>query len=122
MPFPGHRKTTTVDAYFRFLNLLRAIQDLPSIPHLDAAEARLLDMLASAWHAGRSLTVTEAMALESVGAPATIHRRLTRLRMKGLIELHGRPDDSRVKTIVPSESAQAYFDEVARCLKKASRG
>ncbi len=110
-----------MDAYFRFLNLVKAIQQLPSIPDIDAAEQHLLELVASAWYAGHSLSVTEAMALDSAGAPATIHRRLTKLRTKGLIELHVNPQDSRVKSIVPTEIAKHYFSEVARCVKKASK-
>lgn len=110
-----------MDAYFRFLNLVKALQALPTTPPLDAAEHHLLELVALAWHGGRSLSVTEAMSLDSAGAPATIHRRLTRLRNKGLIELKVSPDDSRVKAIVPTETAQHYFSEIARCIKKASK-
>jgi len=110
-----------VDAYFRFLNLVGAIQQLPSLPKLDAAEQRLLEIVAAAWHSGNSLSVTGAMSMSSGGAPATIHRRLTRLRKKGLIELQVSQDDSRVKSIVPTKVAQDYFCEIANCLRRAGK-
>lgn len=110
-----------VDAYFRFLNLVGAIQQLPSLPKLDVAEQRLLEIVAAAWHSGNSLSVTGAMSLDAAGAPATIHRRLTRLRQKGLIDFQISCDDSRVKSIVPTKVAQDYFCEIAKCLCKASK-
>ncbi len=108
-----------IDIYFRFLNLARAIEELPSVPRLDAAEQKLLEIVTSAWHSGNALSVTEAMALDTAGAPATIHRRLTRLREKGLIELRSECEDLRVKSVVPTEVAQSYFRQIARCMQQA---
>lgn len=44
-------KKNLFDAYFRFL-LAQAVQTLPSVPKLDAAEERLLAALTASWHAG----------------------------------------------------------------------
>jgi DNA-binding IclR family transcriptional regulator len=112
-------KKTLVDAYFRFLNLAQAVQALPSVPKLDAAEERLLEALTAAWHAGRTLTVTETMALSMAGAPATVHRKLTRLREQGLVSLDETAGDQRTKSVVPTQKALAYFEQLAACLEEA---
>jgi DNA-binding transcriptional regulator YhcF (GntR family) len=115
-------KKQLVDAYFRFLNLAQAVQALPSVPKLDAAEERLLEALTAAWHAGHSLTVTETMALSIAGAPATVHRRLTKLRNQGLVELDETiTADQRTKSVVPTQKALAYFEKLAACLEEAKK-
>jgi len=110
-----------VDAYFRFLNLAQAVQALPSVPKLDAAEERLLEALTAAWHAGRALTVTETMALSTAGAPATVHRKLTRLKEQGLVTLDETAADLRTKCVVPTRKALAYFEQLAACLEEAKK-
>jgi DNA-binding IclR family transcriptional regulator len=115
-------KKQLVDAYFRFLNLAQAVQALPSVPKLDAAEERLLEALTAAWHAGHVLTVTETMALSFAGAPATVHRKLTKLREQGLVKLDDTINaDQRTKAVVPTPKALAYFEKLAACLEEAKK-
>ena len=114
-------KKQLVDAYFRFLNLAQAVQALPSVPKLDATEERLLEALTAAWHAGRTLTVTETMALSAAGAPATVHRKLTRLKEQGLVSVDETSADLRIKTVVPTRKALAYFEQLAACLDEAKK-
>lgn len=110
-----------IDAYFRFLNLAKAVQALPSVPQLDFAEERLLEALSASWHAGRPLTVTETMALSVAGAPATVHRKLTSLKMQGLVSVDESAEDLRIKTVVPTRKALDYFEKLASCLEEAKR-
>jgi DNA-binding IclR family transcriptional regulator len=114
-------KRRVFDAYFRFLNLAQAVQALPSVPKLDAAEERLLEALTASWHAGHTLTVTETMALSVAGAPATVHRKLTNLRNQGLVSVDESSDDLRVKTVVPTRKALDYFEKLAACLEEAKK-
>jgi hypothetical protein len=114
-------KKQLVDAYFRFLNLARAVQALPSIPKLDAAEERLLEALTAAWHAGRALSVTETMALSAAGAPATVHRKLAELKRKGLVAVSESRGDLRIRTVVPTPKALEYFERLAACLEEAGK-
>ncbi|SAL76719.1 hypothetical protein AWB74_05043 [Caballeronia arvi] len=114
-------KKNVFDAYFRFLNLAQAVQALPSVPKLDAAEERLLEALTASWHAGRTLTVTETMALSVAGAPATVHRKLTSLRKQGLVSVGESSDDLRIKTVVPTRKALDYFEKLAACLEEAKK-
>jgi hypothetical protein len=114
-------KKQFVDAYFRFLNLAQAVQALPSVPKLDATEERLLQALTAAWRAGRSLSVTETMALSVAGAPATIHRKLARLKTHGLVSVDESSEDLRIKTVVPTPKALEYFEKLAACFEEAKR-
>ncbi|WP_277185409.1 winged helix-turn-helix domain-containing protein [Caballeronia sp. BR00000012568055] len=109
-------KDPVFDAYFRFLSLARAVHELPSTPKLDAAEERLLEALTAAWNAGRALTVTETMAVSSAGAPATVHRKLTSLKKRGLVSVDENSDDLRIKTVKPTRKALDHFQKLAACL------
>lgn len=115
-------KKSVLDAYFRFRNLAQAIQGLPSLPKLGAADERLLQAIAASWHAGHALTVTETMALSGAGAPATVYRRLTSLREQGLVSVDESADDLRVKTVAPTRKALEYFENLAECLERAKQG
>jgi hypothetical protein len=108
-----------IDAYFKFLNYSQAIHALPSSPKLDAGEMRLLEALATSWHAGRALTVKQTMSLPIGGAPATLHRRLTRLKNLGLVSMDGKANDMRAKTVAPTCNALDYFERIAACFNEA---
>ncbi|WP_250517390.1 hypothetical protein [Caballeronia sp. INDeC2] len=108
-----------IDTYFRFLNLSHAMHALPSAPKLDAGEIRLLEALATSWHAGHALTVKETMSLPIGGAPATLHRKLTRLKNLGLVSMDEKADDMRAKTVSPTRSALDYFEKIAACFDEA---
>ena len=114
-------KKSGFDAYFRFLNLAKTVQGLPSVPKLDFAEERLLEALTASWHSGRALTVTETMALSVAGAPATVHRKLTSLKKQGRVSVDESSRDLRVKIVVPTRKALYYFEKLAACLEDAKK-
>lgn len=104
-------------AYLRLLNLVSAIQR--GQPALDPIEERLLNRMATAWHRGEKVTVTEAMDAQDGLAPATVHRRLKRLRDKGLITLSTDEGDQRVRYIEPTPQALRYFADLDACFQQA---
>lgn len=106
-------------AYLRFLNLVEAIRS-PALPSLDTTEERLLNVLGAAWHAGRRVTVLEAMQMLPDASSTTVHRRLNALRGKGLLANETDAGDSRVKYLVPTPAAMGYFEEMGRCLTRAN--
>lgn len=107
--------------YFKFLNLLNAVRDLSSFSSLDALEERLLNTLAAAWHTNRRITVVEAMNILPGTSTATVYRRLTALRKKGLLEIQLDDNDLRVKYVLPTKAATDYFSQLANCLPKTQR-
>lgn len=103
-------------AYLRLLNLVGAIQRRQ--PALDPIEERLLNRMAVAWHLGEKVSVTEAMDAQEGLAPATVHRRLKRLREKGFITLAADDQDHRLRHIEPTPQALQYFAALDACLKQ----
>jgi len=107
------------NAYIKFIHLKQAIHDLQQFPSLDPVEERLLNYFASAWHAGKKLTVLETMHASSDISPSTVHRRLKTLRKKGLIALVVDQIDNRIKYIVQTELTASYFAHLGQCLVNA---
>ena len=105
--------------YLRFLNLTRAVRDLPDFPDLDPVEERLLNLFASVWHLGHKITVLQAMGMSSDVSSTTAHRRLKSLRAKGMIALISDEADNRVKYVQPTAKAQDYFSQLGRCVEQA---
>jgi hypothetical protein len=105
--------------YLRFLNLVQAIQDLPGFTPMDPVEERLFNTFATAWHAGRQITVLEAMGMLSDISSTTAHRRLKTLRGKGWITFQVDESDGRIKYVVPTDQANQYFAQLGECIDKA---
>jgi hypothetical protein len=108
-------------SYIRFLNLARAVRELPSFPSLDAIEEQLLNAFASIWNKGQTVRVLEAMDLFPDVSGSTVHRRLVSLRKKGMIALSIDENNQRVKYIVHTPLANRYFAKLGECLGKAAR-
>jgi hypothetical protein len=106
------------ETYLRFVRLARAIRQAPA---MDAMEERILDGLAAQWADGVNVRVLEAMDLDVATSPTTVHRRLRSLREKGLITFADDPADSRIKYIVPTAQARAYFAKLGQAIDKAAR-
>lgn len=112
-------KSTELQAiYFRFLNLFRAIEDLPGFPALDGIEKSLLDELSLNWQRGHNLLVSQAINLPEIGSPATLHARLKNLHKMGMIE-YAVDKDARKKYIQPTEKALKYFGQISDCMNQA---
>ena len=107
--------------YLRFLNLVRALDNVPKFPVLDATEERLLSQLALAWETGKSVTVLQTMSMESGVSPTTIHRRLKSLKKKGVIELAMDESDNRIKYVLPTQLSIDYFTTLSDCLASAAK-
>jgi DNA-binding transcriptional ArsR family regulator len=110
------------DLYLRFLNLARAVRELPDFPALDPVEERLLNQFAAVWQQDRPLTVLQAMGLSKDVSSTTAHRRLKSLRGKGMVALVSDEVDNRVKYVRPTPLARDYFSRLGRCLDEARSG
>lgn len=129
MPLKFELKSCTVKAnskhsltYLKFLSIVEALKDMPSFPLLEPMEERLLNAFAAAWHAGKQLTVLEAMQITPTVSSATVHRRLKSLSSKGFIEFASDAADSRIKYLVATQLAQDYFTKHGEALSKAFSG
>jgi hypothetical protein len=98
----------------RFLKLSKAIQQLPDAPLLDANENALLEEIALRWFEKSPMTVREAISLAHLGSPATLHKRITRLRQRDLLLTFNQADDKRAKYLLPSDKTLAMFADFGK--------
>lgn len=106
-------------AYVRFLNLVRAVRELPDFPSLDPVEERLLNLFAAAWFQGERVTVLQAMRMSDEVSSTTAHRRLKSLRGKGMVQLISDETDNRIKYVQPTRLADQYLTEMGQCVDRA---
>ena len=106
------------NAYFRFLQLARAVEALPDGAVMDANESALLEAVVLRWHEGQPMTVREAINLGALGSPATLHKRITRLRHKDLLDTYSEAGDRRAKFLVPTQQALDYFSHLGQSLQQ----
>jgi DNA-binding MarR family transcriptional regulator len=109
-----------IQAYMRFLQLSQVLDGSSPQPQLDANEKVLLEALAVRWHAGEPMTVMQAMGLKDLGSPATMHRRIARLRKIGLIETFEDPEDTRIKRLALTSTALGYFENLGAQVQRAT--
>ena len=109
-------KTPLTHAYFRFLQLARAVQALPGASEMDANEQAMLEAVVLRWHEKQAMTVREAINLAHLGSPATLHTRVTRLRQKELLTTVSEPGDRRAKFLIPTPKALDYFHHMGQSM------
>jgi DNA-binding MarR family transcriptional regulator len=108
------------DIYMRFLQLADAVRGLPSLPALDPLEERILAIVARSAQNEERLSVRDMMGKRELGAPATVHSRLTSMREKGWIMLSD-TEDTRRKQIELTQAALMHFDKLSKCLVQATK-
>jgi DNA-binding MarR family transcriptional regulator len=106
-------------AYLRFLQLARAIQVLPDGLEMDANEEALLQAVVLRWHEKTPMSVREAIALDVLGSPATLHKRITRLRDKEMLSTLSLEGDRRAKFLIPTERTLKYFNNLGQSMQQA---
>lgn len=103
----------------RFLQLADALRGLPSLEALDPLEERILAIVALASQHDERLSVRDMMGKKELGAPATVHSRLTSMRIKGWLILTD-TEDTRRKQVELTQDALKYFDKLSNCMVKAT--
>ena len=105
--------------YIRFINLTHAVTNQWGGAGIDLLSLRLLEAIAIAHSEGAALTVTDAMALNALASPATMHRKLTNLLDARLIEQVFEGKNRRTKYLVPTEAADVYFAKLGQVISEA---
>ena len=113
------KRSPTENAYLRFLQLAKAIQSLPDAPLLDANENALLEAIALRWFENKPMTVREAIGISQLGSPATLHKRIMRLRNRDLVQTFNQPDDKRAKYLIPTDKSIAMFKDFGKKMNAA---
>ena len=67
----------------------------------------------------KTLTVSQAIALNKIASPATLHRKLDELREGGLIEQSFEGKNRRTKYLVPTKEADSYFSKMSKAITSA---
>jgi hypothetical protein len=106
-------------AYLRFLQLAKVVQALPDGQEIDANELALLESVVLQWYENQPMTVREAIGLANLGSPATLHKRITRLREKDLLSTLNQEGDRRAKFLIPTERTLDYFQHLGRSMQQA---
>lgn len=105
--------------YLRFLNLIHALDGGQNAPTMDLDAKKLLEVIAVQHSIEKPLTVTDAMALNTIASPATIHRKLDQLRELGMIDTVFEGKNRRTKFLVPTQAAHDYFEHVGQAMHQA---
>jgi DNA-binding MarR family transcriptional regulator len=104
-------------AYLRFLQLARVIQALPDGMEMDANESALLQAVVLRWYENSPMTVREAIGLSTLGSPATLHKRITRLREKEMLSTLNQAGDRRAKFLIPTPRTIEYFSHLGQSMQ-----
>jgi DNA-binding MarR family transcriptional regulator len=106
-------------AYLRFLQLAKVVQALPDGQEMDANESALLQSVVLRWYESEPMTVREAIGLAQLGSPATLHKRITRLREKDMLCTLNQEGDRRAKFLIPTQRTLDYFQRLGRSMQQA---
>jgi DNA-binding MarR family transcriptional regulator len=106
-------------AYLRFLQLARVVQALPDGLEMDANETALLQAVVLRWYENEPMTVREAIGLVDLGSPATLHKRITRLRDKDMLSTLNLEGDRRAKFLIPTQRTLDYFSHLGQSMQQA---
>jgi DNA-binding MarR family transcriptional regulator len=105
--------------YLRFLHLAQAIStELPNA-EVDSTAIRLLEAIAVSELNKAPLTVTDAMALNSIASPATLHRKINNLIELDLIAQVFDGGNRRTKYLVTTKHAAGYFNKLGQAMSQA---
>jgi Fe2+ or Zn2+ uptake regulation protein len=105
--------------YLRFLNLIHALDNGQHAPAMDLDAKKLLEVIAVHHAQEKPLTVTDAMALNTIASPATIHRKLDQLRELGMIDTVFEGKNRRTKFLIPTQQAHQYFEKISQVMQQA---
>ncbi len=106
--------------YLRFIALANAVSsESKELRAIDETAKLLLELIASRHAQGKSLTVTDAMALTTLASPATVHRKLDALREAGLIQQVFEGKNRRTKYLEPTKAANEYFANLGKAMTQS---
>ena len=106
--------------YLQFLQLSQAVETQnTAVRNIDSNALLLLEEITVQNLDGKTLTVTQAMALKKLASPATLHRKIDALREAGLIEQIFVGKNRRKKYLVPTKDTHAYFAKLSKAIMSA---
>ena len=118
--FMDKSQTPFASAYLRFLQLAKVVQALPDGQEMDANEQALLESVVLCWYENNPMTVREAISLAALGSPATLHKRITRLREKDMLSTLNIEGDRRAKFLIPTQRTLDFFQNLGQSMQQAN--
>ena len=106
--------------YLRFLRLAQVVETQnTAVRNIDSNALLLLEEITVQNLDGKTLTVTQAMALKKLASPATLHRKIDALREAGLIDQVFEGKNRRTKFLKPTKIADSYFEMMSKAITSA---
>lgn len=105
--------------FIRFLHLKEVLSGHQIDAEIDLTAQKLLEVLSLSHAQNKALSVTDAMQLQSIASPATLHRKLSNLLEMGYIEFVFDGTNRRTKYIHPTAKTNAYFDALGQVMQQS---
>lgn len=108
--------------YFRFLGWSNGMRTVGDTGSLTPPEAMLLEEVLLGHLSEKPLRVRDVIGLGHMGSPATLHKRLMRLRHFQLLAVQLKGDDRRTKYLVATPLALMHMERKGEAMQKAMSG
>jgi len=105
--------------FIRFLHLKEVLSGHHVEAEIDLTAQKLLEVVCMRHADGKPLTVTDAMELQNIASPATLHRKLSTLLELGYVSFEFESGNRRTKYIHPSAKTDAYFEALGQVLQQS---
>lgn len=105
---PNDQRTPFIDAYLQMLEIASAVKLLPGMDRFGIDEKALFEAIMLAWGQDNPLTVQQTINIKELGSPATLHKRLSRLRAMDLVTVLAVEENRRTKFLGPSAKGLKY--------------
>jgi len=106
-------------SYLRFLKLAQSVNSIRAVAMLTANETQLLQEVALRHFEDQAFTVKQALALQDLGSPATLHKRVQCLRKAGFLSIEQKETDHRTKYLTATPLAIQHFECLGVAMQKA---
>lgn len=105
-----------MDKYFRYLAVLYKSNKKFNLSN---NERLLLDVVATAIHAGKVIHVKDLITLNHIASQATLHKALTTLIEKKLLAFKADRCDARLKEVHLTKLAEKRYEELSKAIENA---
>lgn len=105
--------------FLRFLHLKAVLSGHAVEAEVDLTAQKLLEVVCLRHDQRQALTVTEAMQLQSIASPATLHRKLSALLELGYVDFVFEGSNRRTKYIHPTAKTNAYLEAMGQVLQQS---
>jgi hypothetical protein len=106
-------------SFIRFLHLKEVLSGHQVEAEIDLTAQKLLEVVSLRHADAKPLTVTDAMQLQSIASPATLHRKLLDLIAHGYVQFAFEGNNRRTKHIHPTAKTDRYFDDLGKVLQQS---